>query len=282
MPDPLWEVRGAAFRYPGGIRDAVADVDCAISPGELTACIGPNGAGKSTLARLLLGLSSPARGDVLYRGRPAHAWPREAMARQVGFVPQGEETAFPLRAREVVAMGRYPHLGPWRAEADEDRRIIGEALADVEAAEFAGRRFDSLSGGERQRVRIARALAQQGSALLLDEPSAGLDIRHEVELFVLCRRLAGAGRTVVIVTHNLSLAARLCDRVLLFERGRLAAAGAPQDVLSEETLSRVYGWPVEVVRHPGPGRDAGSPLVVPRIGGAAVQDPAWRRATGAA
>jgi len=266
MSEPVWEARVAAYRYPGGTQDAVVDVDCTIAPGQLTALLGPNGAGKSTFARLLLGLAHPTRGDVLYGGRSAGAWPREAMARRVGFVPQGEETAFPLRARDVVAMGRYPHLGPWRAEGPDDARIIAAALADVEATEFAGRRFDSLSGGERQRIRIARALAQQGEALVLDEPSAGLDVRHEVELFVLCHRLVRAGRTVVIVTHNLTLAARLADRVLLFDRGRLAVAGAPRDVLTEATLSRVYSWPVEVVRHPGPGPDAGSPLVVPRIG----------------
>jgi iron complex transport system ATP-binding protein len=282
MPEPAWEARRAAFRYPDRGQEAVVDVDCHIASGELTGLIGPNGAGKSTFARLLLGLGQPTRGEVLYRGRAAHTWPRQAMARHVGFLPQGEETAFPLRAREVVAMGRYPHLGPWRAEGDDDRHIIGEALADVEADELEDRRFDSLSGGERQRIRIARALAQQGSALVLDEPSAGLDIRHEVELFVLCRRLVTAGRTIVIVTHNLSLAARLSDSVLLFDRGRLAAAGAPREILTAETLSRVYGWPVEVVRHPGPGPDEGSPLVVPCIGSGASRIPDWSGATGAA
>ena len=265
MPEPVWQARGATYRYAGASQDAVAEVDCAIAPGQLTALIGPNGAGKSTFARLLLGLVAPTGGEVLFRGRPAGRWPREAMARQVGFVPQGEETAFPLRVREIVAMGRYPHLGPWRAEGDEDRRVIRESLDHVEAGALAGRRFDSLSGGERQRVRIARALAQQGDALLLDEPSAGLDIRHEVELFVLCAQLAAAGRTVVIVTHNLGLAARLADRVLLFDGGHLAIAGAPQEVLTGETLSRVYGWPVEVVLHRGPGHETGSPLIVPRI-----------------
>jgi iron complex transport system ATP-binding protein len=282
MPEPVWQTRGAGFRYPGRDQDAVTDVDCAIAPGELTALIGPNGAGKSTFARLLLGLVPPTRGDVLYRQRPAHRWPREAMGREVGFVPQGEETAFPLRVREVVAMGRYPHLGPWRAEGDGDRRVIGESLAHVEAETLAARRFDSLSGGERQRVRIARALAQEGEALLLDEPSAGLDIRHEVELFVLCARLAAAGRTVVIVTHNLGLAARLASRVLLFDRGRLAIAGAPQDVLTSETLSRVYGWPVDVVPHPGPGEESGSPLVVARIDRDAIRTAAARSEPGAA
>ena len=204
------------------------------------------------------------------------------MAREVGFVPQGEETAFPLRVREVVAMGRYPHLGPWRAEGEVDRRVISEALVHVEAEALAARRFDTLSGGERQRVRIARALAQEGQALLLDEPSAGLDIRHEVELFVLCAGLAAAGRTVVIVTHNLGLAARLADRVILFDRGRVAIAGAPQDVLTSETLSRVYGWPVDVVRHPGPGEETGSPLVVARIDRAAIRTASRRSDTGAA
>jgi iron complex transport system ATP-binding protein len=250
--------------------DVVDRVDCDIASGELTALIGPNGAGKSTFARLLLGLVQPNGGEVLYRGRPAQAWPREAMARQVGFVPQGEESAFPLRVREVVAMGRYPHLGMWRSESDGDRRVIKESLAHVEAEALAARRFDSLSGGERQRVRIARALAQEGEALLLDEPSAGLDIRHEVELFVLCARLARAGRTVVVLTHNLGLAARLADRVLLFDRGRLAIAGSPRDVLTAATLTRVYGWPVDVVSHPGPGPEAGTPLVVPRIDSGSV------------
>jgi ABC-type cobalamin/Fe3+-siderophores transport system ATPase subunit len=273
MPDPVWEARAAGFRYSGAGPDAVADVDCAIAAGQLTALIGPNGAGKSTFARLLIGLAAPTRGAVLYRGRPAAAWPREAMAREVGFVPQGEETAFPLRVREVVAMGRYPHLGPWRAEGADDRRVIREALVHVEAEELATRRFDSLSGGERQRVRIARALAQEGEALVLDEPSAGLDIRHEVELFVLCARLAAAGRTVVVVTHNLGLAARLAQRVLLFDRSRLAIAGPPQEVLTADTLTRVYGWPVDVIPHPGPGAEAGTPLVFPRID---------RSATGAA
>jgi iron complex transport system ATP-binding protein len=265
MPDPAWQSRGAVFRYPGGGADVVDRVDCDIASGELTALIGPNGAGKSTFARLLLGLVGPSGGEVLYRGRPAQAWPREAMARQVGFVPQGEESAFPLRVREVVAMGRYPHLGMWRSESDGDRRVIQESLAHVEAESLTARRFDTLSGGERQRVRIARALAQEGEALVLDEPSAGLDIRHEVELFVLCARLARAGRTVVILTHNLGLAARLADRVLLFDRGRLAIAGSPRDVLTAATLTRVYGWPVDVVSHPGPGPEAGTPLVVPRI-----------------
>jgi iron complex transport system ATP-binding protein len=282
MPEPVWQARRASFRYPGRDLDAVTDVDCTIGSGELTGLIGPNGAGKSTFAKLLLGLDRPTRGEIHYRGRPAHSWPRETMARHVGFVPQAEEMAFPLRAREIVAMGRYPHLGPWLAEREDDRRIVGQALADVEAAELGARRFDTLSGGERQRIRIARALAQQGSALVLDEPSAGLDIRHEVELFVLCNRLVAAGRTVVIVTHNLGLAARLTHRVLLFARGRLAAAGDPRAVLTEETLSRVYGWPVEVLPHPGPGPDEGSPLVMPRLGGRAHGPADWSGAAGAA
>jgi iron complex transport system ATP-binding protein len=271
MSDAVWQSRGVVYRYAGAPSDAVAQVDCTIAPGELTALIGPNGAGKSTFARLLLGLVPPARGEVLYRGEPAHRWSREAMARQVGFVPQAEEVVFPLRVRDFVAMGRYPHLGPWRAETDADRRVIRESLARVEAEDLEARPFDSLSGGERQRVRIARALAQEGEALLLDEPSAGLDIRHEVELFVLCTQLAAAGRTVVVVTHNLGLAARLAGRVLLFDRGRLAVAGAPRDVLTAATLSRVYGWPVEVVSHPGPGSEAGTPLIVPRIDRASLR-----------
>ncbi len=265
MLDCVWHTEAATFRHPGSDRDAVSELSCEIGGAGITAVLGPNGAGKSTLVRLLLGLAAPTRGEVWYRDRRATRWPRPAIARQIGFLPQGEEVVFPLTVREVVAMGRYPHLGPWRAEGERDRAIVAEALAGVEASGLTERRFDTLSGGERQRVRIARALAQSGSALVLDEPTAGLDVRHEVELFVLMGGLASAGRAVVLVTHNLILAARLVDRVLLLSEGRLAAHGPPAAVLTPATLSAVYGWPVEVLPHPGPGSETGAPIVLPSL-----------------
>jgi iron complex transport system ATP-binding protein len=265
MTDVTWRLEGLGFRYPGAMRDAVTRVTCEIPAGGVTAVLGPNGSGKSTLLRLLLGLAQPARGIVLFRGTPLIRRSRPELAREIGFVPQGEETVFPLTVRDVVAMGRYPHLGPWRAESDADRRIVAQALHDVDASEFIDRPFSTLSGGEQQRVRIARALAQDGTALVLDEPTAGLDVRHEVELFALLRQLAAAGRTVLLVTHHLAMASRLADRVLLLSEGSLVADGAAAAVLTAATLTRVYGWPIDVVPHPGPGPETGTPLVLPRL-----------------
>jgi iron complex transport system ATP-binding protein len=265
MTDIAWKAERVSFRHPGASRDAVHEVNCDLPGGGVTAILGPNGAGKSTFVRLLIGLTAPTHGVVQFRGRSLGSWPRGAIAREIGFVPQGEESVFPMTVREVVAMGRYPHLGPWRAETDEDRRLVRHALEDVDAFTFADRPFATLSGGEQQRVRIARALAQHGSAIVLDEPTAGLDVRHEIELFALLRGLASQGRTVVLVTHNLSLAARLADRILLFSEGSLVAQGEVGTVLTSEILSRVYDWPIDVVRHAGANGDAGGPLVVPRL-----------------
>jgi iron complex transport system ATP-binding protein len=265
MTDIAWQVDRVGFRHPGASRAALRDVSCALAGGGVTAILGPNGAGKSTFVRLLIGLAAPTTGIVQFRGRSLGSWPRGAIAREIGFVPQGEESVFPITVREVVAMGRYPHLGPWRAETAEDRRLVMAALGDVDATEFADRPFSTLSGGEQQRVRIARALAQHGSAIVLDEPTAGLDVRHEIELFALLRGLAAHGRIVVLVTHNLSLASRLADRILLFSEGALVAEGDTGTVLTGSMLSTVYGWPIDVVPHPGPGAETGRLLVVPRL-----------------
>lgn len=260
----MWRVRDLRFQHPGATVHALDGVSCDVHPGGVTAILGPNGAGKSTLMRLLAGLHRPGAGEVTFRGRPAHAWPRAELARLVGYVPQGEEVIFPMRVREVAAMGRYPHLGPWRAESATDRAIVDGALAAVEVAAFRDRPFATLSGGEQQRVRIARALAQQGAALLLDEPTAGLDVRHEIELFSLLRRLGRDDRTVVLVTHSLLLAARTADHVILLDQGHLSGAGSPADVLTSARLTAVYRWPIDVTLAP----DASGtmrPTILPRL-----------------
>jgi iron complex transport system ATP-binding protein len=228
--------------------------------------LGPNGSGKSTLLRLLLGVLAPAAGTVEFGGRPLASWGREALARAVGVVPQGEESVFPTTVRELVGMGRYPHLGPWRREGTEDRRAVEEAMRRADVAHLAARAVGTLSGGERQRARVARALAQAAPTLALDEPTASLDVAHEMAIFELLRGLAESGKTVLLVTHNLNLAARYADRLVLLEGGRVAAEGAPAEVLTRATVERVYGWPVEVVPHPGPGPDAGAPQVVALAG----------------
>src|SRR5690606_39150380 len=155
-----FETRALSFRYPGAPRSAVEGVEITVPAGSLYAILGPNGSGKSTLLKLLLGALAPTSGAVLYDGRPVRDWPRRDFARRVGVVAQGEEVVFPITVRELVAMGRYPHLGPWRREGEGDRRAIEEAMARCDVLDLADRPFTTLSGGERQRARIARALAQ--------------------------------------------------------------------------------------------------------------------------
>ena len=261
-----WRCAGLSYRYPESTRPAVFGLSLEIPAGATTAVLGPNGSGKSTLLRLLLGVLPPSAGAVEFNGRPLGAWGREALAREVGVVPQGEESVFPMSVRELVAMGRYPHLGPWRREGDTDRRAVEDAMRRCDVLELAARPVPTLSGGERQRARVARALAQQARTLALDEPTAALDVAHEMAIFELLRDLGHAGKTVLLVTHSLNLAARYADRLVLLDRGGLAAEGTPAEVLTRATVERVYGWPVEIVPHPGPGPDAGAPQVVPLSG----------------
>lgn len=259
----IYRARSLRYRYPGAAGDAVHNVNVSVPRGALYAVIGPNGCGKTTLLRLLLGALTPRAGDVMYADRSVGDWPRRDLARQVGVVPQTEELVFPLSVRELVSMGRYPHLGPWRGEGSGDRAAVGAAMARCDVAGFAARPVNTLSGGERQRARLARALAQEPETLVLDEPTASLDVAHEMGIFELLRALADSGTTVLMVTHNLNLAARYADQLLLLDGGRAIAEGTPGDVFSSDTLETVYRWPIAVVRHPGPGFDAGAPQVVP-------------------
>lgn len=265
---PVFEARDVVYTYPGSARAALADVSLSVSPGMLYCLIGPNGSGKSTLLKLLLGALELQGGEIAFSGRPLARWSRRALARRIGVVPQSEELAFPLTVREMVAMGRYPHLGLLDRPGPEDERALDDALSRCDIAELAARPLATLSGGERQRVRIARALAQQPQTLVLDEPTTSLDIRHEMQIFELLAELARVDRvTIVLVTHNLNLAARYADRLLLLSAGSPAAEGRPGDVLSREIIERVYGWPVVVGEHPGPGPDAGAPQIIPLAGG---------------
>lgn len=261
-----WRAERLTYRYPGAARDAISGVSLRLAAGETTAVLGPNGSGKSTLLRLLLGTLRPASGEAWLADRPLADWPRADLARRVGVVPQGEEAQFPLSVRQLVGMGRYPHLGPWRREGEADRLAIEAAMRRCDVADLSERHIETLSGGERQRARIARALAQEAPALALDEPTAALDIAHEMAIFELLRDLGRAGKTILLSTHNINLAARYADRVAVLRGGGIAAFGTPADVLSEDLVQSVYGWPVRIVSHPGPGPDAGAPQVLPLAG----------------
>jgi iron complex transport system ATP-binding protein len=268
-----WRCAGLTFRYPESAHPAVLDLSLEIRSGATTAVLGPNGSGKSTLLRLLLGTLTPSAGTVEFGGAPVARWGREALARAVGVVPQGEESVFPISVRELVAMGRYPHLGAWRREGDADRRAMEEAMRRCGVWDLAARPVPTLSGGERQRARVARALAQEAPTLALDEPTAALDVAYEMSIFELLRDLGHSRKTVLLVTHNLNLAARYADRLVLLHRGRVAAEGTPAEVLRRDNVERVYGWPVDIVPHPGPGPDTGAPQVVPLAGGESLWIP---------
>lgn len=264
VADPVWQAEGLGYRYPGSERRAVEAVDMTADRGEIVAVIGPNGSGKSTLLRLLLGALEPASGRASLLGRRAAAWPSAERARLVGVLPQIEEPAFPVTARGLVRMGRYPRLGRWRRPGPADVAAVTGAMERCGVIAQANRAFDTLSGGERQRVRLARALAQEPVALALDEPTAALDVAHEMELWELLAELVRDHRAVLLTTHDLNLAARYADRLVLLGKGRVEASGSPREVLTAAAVERVYGWPVEIVAHPGPGPDRGAPQVVPR------------------
>ena len=256
-----WRLRDAWYRYPGSAGDALAGAELDAGPGEMVAILGPNGAGKSTLLRVLLGAIEPDRGTAEYEGLAAARWEAVERARRIGVLPQHEEPAFPVSVGELVAMGRYPHLGRWRRPGAADRTAVRSALERCRIDELAARPFATLSGGERQRTRLARALAQEPEALALDEPTAALDVAHEMEIWEILREEAARGRAVLLTTHHLNLASRYADRLVLLHHGRVVAAGRPEDVLVAEIVSAVYGWPVRIERLDEPDRDGASQVV---------------------
>jgi len=249
--ETVFALEGATVRYPGVACDALADASFAVRAGECVALVGPNGAGKTTALRALLGITPLVAGRAAILGRDTAAWDRAALAREVAALGQREEPVFPITVDEAVAMGRYPHLGPWRRSGPADRAAVSRAMARTDVAGLADRWVQTLSGGEWQRVRLARALAQEPRALVLDEPTASLDIRHEMELFELVAGLVrGEGLAALVVSHHLNAVARFADRLVLIAEGRVAAAGPTADVLTAARLSAVFRWPVEVLRLP--------------------------------
>ncbi|MFD4970481.1 heme ABC transporter ATP-binding protein [Streptomyces sp. NPDC058424] len=226
--------------------------------GEVLALVGPNGAGKSTLLGALAANLPPTRGVVRVHCRPASEWSAPELALRRAVLPQSAALSFPFAVEEVVRMGRAPHASS--ASPDEDERIVAEAMAATEVTAFAARPFPALSGGERARAALARVPAQRAPLLLLDEPTAALDLKHQEVVLRLCRERAHAGDAVVVVLHDLGLAAAYAHRVAILCAGRVVADGPPAEVFSEALLSRVYDQRVEVLPHPR----TGAVLVTPR------------------
>ncbi len=241
-----------------GGRAVLDGVSLVAAPGALVGLIGPNAAGKTSLVRLLAGLAVPDAGRVTLDGRPLSALGPVARARAVAYLEQDAVCHWPLAVRRLVALGRLPWLGPFARPGPADAAAIDRALADAEIAPLADRPVTTLSGGERARVFLARALAGVPRVLLADEPVASLDPYHQMKVMELLRAQAARGGAVVAVLHDLTLAARFCDRLVLLDRGRVVAEGAPPAVLTAETLARVYGVAAAF------GADADGPYVVPR------------------
>ena len=253
-------------RYPRQRREALAGVTLHAPASSITAVVGPNGSGKSTLVRALLGRVS-AMGMIAVDGADVRTLPRADLARRVAVVTQREETAFPMIVRDYVALGRLPHRGAWGRDTAADRDAVHGALEDAGVGGLRDRSVDELSGGEWQRVRFARALAQGGAAFVADEPTTFLDVAHEMVVFELLGRLARAGKAVLLVSHQLNLVARFADRLVLLDRGSVAASGSVDDVMRSDVLERVYDWPVVVTRDPAVGAPALVPLRRPGMTG---------------
>jgi iron complex transport system ATP-binding protein len=240
-----------------GGRRVLDDIDLEVRAGELLTLVGPNGAGKTTLLGALAGDVGPSAGEVVVDGRPLAEWTPLELARRRAVLPQQIQLGFPFLVEEVVAMGRSPWAGT--DAADDDEAAVAAGLEAADAGELVGRRFTTLSGGERARVALARVLAQRTQVLFLDEPTAALDVHHQELVLRLLRDRVAGGAAVVVVLHDLGLAAAHADRVVVVAGGRIAADGAAAEVLTGPRLTDVYGHPIEVLPHPR----TGAPLVLP-------------------
>jgi iron complex transport system ATP-binding protein len=250
---PILEAR--ALRAGYGSTVALAGLDAEIPAGKIVAVLGENGSGKSTLLKVLARIVTPASGEVLLEGRPLGSLPRRETARRIAYVPQSVDLVFPIRALDLVLQGRAPYARSFSAEGAEDRARALSAMRACDVEDLAERDASALSGGETRRVFLARAVAQEAEVWLLDEPTSGLDPRHRLEfLRVLKRRQAERGATILLVTHEIDLAAQLAERVFLLRRGRVLASGTPAEALTAESLRRAFD--VEFRR-----RDSGYELV---------------------
>jgi len=246
-------LNAAGFRY--GDEWVLRDISFSVPEGEFMGIIGPNGSGKTTLLKVIDGIFPPGEGEILITGVPGSRFKREELARIIAVVPQDTQMTFPFTVEEVVLMGRAPHLGKLRFEGEKDFHIAHEAMKVTDTLSLARRGMNALSGGERQRVLIARALTQEPRIMLLDEPTALLDIRHQMEFFDLIKALnREQSLTVIAVTHDINLAAHFCDRIILLQAGRICRVGTPREVITETNIKEVYEANVAVDENPMTGK----------------------------
>jgi iron complex transport system ATP-binding protein len=248
----MMDVHSISFRYQ---KDWVLqDISFQVGRGEFIGVIGPNGSGKTTLLKILYRLLSPQQGEVLFELVPLKRMSRIDIAKRIAVVAQETYPLFPFRVIEIVLMGRSPYLGYLMFESEKDLEIAKKAMEWTEILNFSERPIDELSGGERKRVFIARALAQEPEVILLDEPTANLDIHHQIEFLDLILSLnRERGLTIIMATHDMNLASEFCDRLILLREGRIYKMGAPKEVITKETIETVYGCEVWVDQNPVSG-----------------------------
>jgi iron complex transport system ATP-binding protein len=260
----MLKASGISFAYGrrGTAPQRVLDgVSLEVGRGTVVGLLGPNGSGKTTFLRILAGVLAPESGTVAIDGRPIAGMSRRELARRVAVVPQETQSTFDFSVIDMVLMGRYPHLGAFELEGAEDQAIARDALAATGTGALEARPFATLSGGEKQRVVIASALAQASDMLLLDEPTAALDLGYQFEITALLRRLnAERGTTMIVSTHDLNLAAALCERIVLLKSGRVIAHGATEETLTAENIRRLYEVDADVQFHPLAGHLTVVPL----------------------
>jgi cobalamin transport system ATP-binding protein len=244
-------LHAASISFKLGDRYLLRDVSLSLTGGEVIGVIGPNGAGKSTLLKLISGLWKGATGQITLCGQPLSSYKPRHIARLIGQVGQAVTIDAPFTVRDVVLMGRNPYLGRFEIEKPQDRHIADDAMRVTHTLALAERAISTLSGGERQRALLARALAQEPSILLLDEPTSNLDIRHQLDILATVQRLARQRHLGVLITiHDLSLAARFCDRLILLYDGKILAEGNPEEVLTPQHIASAFGVQAQLYHDP--------------------------------
>ncbi|HQI95210.1 MAG TPA: ABC transporter ATP-binding protein [Syntrophorhabdus sp.] len=257
MGDALFSVHGVVFNYDR--YTAIDDITFTVNPGEFMGIIGPNGAGKSTVIRLLAGFLKPNKGFVAFSGKNLDKYEKRELAQNIATLPQATETPFSFTVEEFILMGRYPYAQKnWLYEKKEEE-FVEYIIDTMEISHLRGRTIDTLSEGERQKVFLSQCLAQDPKALLLDEPVSHLDIRHQMQTFDVLEKLHNEGLTIIMVLHDLNLAAEFCSRLMLISKGRINADGDPKTVLTFQNIEEAYDTVVIVKENPLSGK----PFVVP-------------------
>ena len=249
VPESFLSLRGIGFAADG--KTILSGIDLDVGAGRVCGLVGPNGSGKSSLLRIIARQIDPSSGEIAWNGRSARAWSNRAFARHVAYMPQFTPGADGMTVRELVTLGRFPWHGTLGRFGADDRRAVEGAIARTDLKTFADRRVDGMSGGERQRAWIAMMLAQDARCLILDESTSVLDLAHQAGVLSLVRTLAEErGLTVIVVLHDINLAARYCDTITALNGGRVLMSGTPEEIMQEEALARIFGVGMGVFRHP--------------------------------